>query len=106
MFAEPGATEADVEDILGRDLYIRVVNAAYRLKATQRIHAKRPVDAPARVVEEVNQHFRNLPPEVPEFNHFAPAAYLLANASSFDGKPLEAALDHFEKLFMLLNSLL
>jgi hypothetical protein len=106
MFAEPGTTDADVEDILGRDLYVRIVNAAYGLKAAHHIPSRRPTDAPVRVTEEAKVHFRTLPPGTPEYGHFAPSAYLIANASSFDGKAVEAALDRFEKLFIELNRLL
>lgn len=106
MFVANEQSEADVEDMVGRELYLRIVNAAYSLKADQRVPAKKPEDSPERAVQEVEQHFKTLPASVPEFDHYAPAAYLISHTSDFDGKPVDSALDRFEELFKKLNQLL
>jgi hypothetical protein len=98
-------TEADVEDILGRDLYIRLVNATYGLSGENALPTKRPKDAPERVVE-VEEHFRTLPANVPEYDHYAPARYLIEHASELSLPGLDDALTRFEKLFTDLNPLL
>lgn len=106
MFADAEPAEADTEDVLGRSLYVRLVNAAYELKAARRLKDRRPADAPVRVVAEVEDHFRTLPDDVPEFDHFAPAAYLIARPAEFDVPEVEGALERFERLFVELNALL
>jgi hypothetical protein len=104
-YAGDDATEADVEDILGRAAYLQLVKDTYSLSAKDALPKARPEDAPIRVVAEVEQHFKTLPPEVPEFDHFSPARHLLENPSAL-GDNSEAALERFERLFVALNALL
>ena len=100
--------EADIEDILGRKLYIELVNQCYNLEGNLRIPDDRPLDAPKCVVKEVENHFATLPTEIPEFDHYTPSLFLMENTSSLrDSLPeFEQALNRFEKLFSDLNSLL
>lgn len=101
-----GQNEADVEDLLGADIYASLVNACYDLKG------ERAVKVPpggGRVVKHVEEHFRGLPADVPEFDHFAPSSYLMEHRSTFFKtvkKSLPAALQRFENLFSELNALL
>lgn len=104
-YAASSASEADVEDVLGRRFYADLINATYGLKAGQKLPAQRPKDAAERVVGEVEQHFRTLPNTVREYDHFAPAAHLLANPGiASSGRA--SALDNFERLFGDINALL
>ncbi len=48
-----GAAEADIEDILGRDFYAGLVNAAYGLTGTSTLPATKPKAAPDLVLAEV-----------------------------------------------------
>jgi len=58
--------EADIEDMLGRDLYVHIVNAAYNLGgAAPIVPAQAPAGAPIRVAQEVAAHFRSLPAHIP-----------------------------------------
>ncbi len=106
MFAPGNPPEADVEDIIGRPLYTRLVNSTYELKATHKLAAKRPSDAPVRVTVEVETHFKTLPGSVPEYDHFAPSVYLLSNSAEFTADIEDATLEAFEELFKELNALL
>lgn len=103
-----GQSEADTEDILGRENYIELVNACYNLKGKQKVPATKPAGAAMRVAKEVKEHFRTLPPSVREFDHLAPASYLVENgASLINALPdLANALERFERLFADLNSVL
>jgi hypothetical protein len=60
------------------------------------------------VVKEVEDHFRDLPTKVPEFDHYAPASFLVENAGTLRATlpDLDQALDRFEPLFKYLNALL
>ncbi len=104
MFAG-GATEAEVEDIIGREMYVALVNASYGLKGEKALSAIRPGDAPERVVVEVGAYFKILEATDPEYDHFEPARYLVESGA--DGLPgLAAALDRFEALFQATNALM
>jgi hypothetical protein len=105
MYAGQG--EADVEDMLSRSLYVALVNECYNLKA-HKLAKSKPAGAPERVVKEVETHFRTLPATVPNFDHYAPALYLMENAAMLRSTlpDLDRALDRFEKLFAELNALL
>ena len=98
--------EADIEDLIGREAYLDLVHRKYELAEAQRLPAKRPASAPIRVVKEVESHFATLPPRIPEFDHFGPAECLTLQGISPVVPELDAALDHFERLFKDLNSML
>jgi predicted ATPase len=99
--------EADVEDMIGRPMYAMLVNKAYDLRGTQGLRESPTEQAKGRVLEEVEEHFRRLPPGVPEFNHFTPAVFLMEQGSLFKGTPeLDQALARFEKLFVDFNAML
>ena len=100
--------EADTEDLLGRSNYVHLVNECYSLAGSNRVPAKKPADAPERVVEEVEDKFRTLTASIPEFDHFTPSEYLLHRGDELKTSfpDLSEALDRFEALFKDLNSLL
>ena len=100
------STEADVEDILGRELYVQLVNAEYGLKGKNALPHTRPTDAPQRVTAEVETHFRTLPSSVPEYDHYAPARYLIEQGSELALPGLDEALARFERLFEDVDALL
>lgn len=102
-----GQPEADIEDIIGREFYFELVNRCYGLSNE---YALKPEKEPqgSRVVKEVEEHFRTLPNDLPEFDHYTPAAYLVENGKDFRNasRGLSDALDRFEQLFKDLNRLL
>lgn len=101
-----GQAEGDTEDILGKQMYPALVNAAYALPAAQQVAAG-PAAGPVRVLEHVQTHFKTLPPGVPEFDHFHPSDHLMQNRTQlFAALPdAAAALDRFEKLIKDINAL-
>lgn len=104
-FAEGSPSEGDVEDILGRAAYAKLVKETYGLSTKDSLPKDRAEDAPTRVVAEAETHFKTLPPAVREFDHFPPARYLFEHPAALDSDG-EAALERFEKLFIELNALL
>lgn len=100
--------EADIEDLLGRSLYLTLVNRCYSLEESQQLPREKPAEAPLRVVEEVGKHFAALSPALPEFDHSAPASFLMENTAELRSvlPGLDQALDRFEKLFRDVNKLL
>ena len=100
--------DAQVEDLLGRRCYRDLVHACYGLKEAP-IVPEEPVDgAPLRVVGEVERCFAVQPDWTPRFDRFAPASFLVENASTLrlTLPDLATAFSNFEKLFRDLNSLL
>jgi predicted ATP-dependent endonuclease of OLD family len=101
-----GRAEADIEDMIGRETYIEIVNQAYSLDAEQKIPFAKPFDAPSRVTEEVADHFRTLPADAMGFDRYVPAEFLTKAGLEIELPEIELALDRFETLFRDLNSLI
>lgn len=102
-----GQEEADIEDMLGRDLYTHLVNKCYGFEGKKQLPSTQPDDPPRPVLEEVKQHFRSVAIDGPEFDHLSPAVYLVEHESFFsDVEAIEPALDLFQKLFDGVNALL
>ncbi len=103
-----GQAEADIEDMLGRSLYVGLVNGCYSLDEGQRLPEARFGGGAVRVLKEVEEHFAVLQAEAPEFDHLVPAVFLMENTGELSKTlpGLDEALERFEKLFGDLNSLL
>lgn len=103
-----GLTEGDVEDIFAPELYLRIVNEAFELKAASKLTVtKLEKAAPnvTRLVKRVEDAFKLMPPEIPEFDHFTPADWLVRNPAILDAKDVEveATLDKAEKVIKAIN---
>ena len=100
--------DADIEDLLGWELYAALVNGALNIPTAYAIPSARPDDAEVRIVKEIEKRAKLLPPGIPEFDHFAPAQYLnQLNAEQIANLPgLDAAMERFDKLFETLNGLI
>lgn len=99
--------QADIEDLLGRDNYIVLVNAALGWEGAHAIPTEQPEGVDVRVIAEVEAHHRTLPAETAEFDsHYLPALYLTEHQGELNLPAESDALDRFEKLFADLNELL
>ena len=99
--------EADIEDLLGEQAYINLVNKCMSLKDGLEISfLTEGGDKSKRLVKRVEEYCRTLPPEVDTFHHYKPAEFLFQRGvhSELDG--LELALNRFENLFTDLNALI
>jgi len=107
--AYAGQGEADIEDVLGREFYVALVNKTYDLRAKERVAATKPtgVPVPDRVVKEVADHFAVLAPRFEEFDHMKPAEHLFQGGDEGAKLPgFEDALGRMEKLIGDLNALM
>jgi hypothetical protein len=102
--------EADVEDIFAPELFAVILNGAYAPPAGKEVSkdvlmAAAPTE---RIVKKAEALFMLMPPEVPEFDHFAPARWLLENAKilDIDSPEVQATLDRAEAVFKAFNVLL
>ncbi len=103
-----GQAEADIEDLLGEHLYVEVVNRAYSVPGNKLLVAgllPRGAGADQRIVLRVESAMR-LFPDLEEFDHFGPAAWLIANLELLKEDVHADAYSRFEKLFVAMNDLL
>jgi hypothetical protein len=104
--AYAGQTEADIEDVLGRDFYVALVNQTYDLRGKDQVTAAKPASAHERVAKEVKEHL-DLLPRQPEFDHEQPAEWLFQNGDEGTKLPgFPDALNRMEKLIGDLNALM
>jgi predicted ATPase len=98
--------EADIEDVIGWQNYLALVNTCYGLKDASVLADPEAPDE--RVVKKVAERFGTMPPGVSEFDHYQPSEYLVKNSDAvFAVMPsLDTALDRFETIFKQLNGTL
>lgn len=105
-----GQQEADVEDIFVPELFADILNGAYTPPSGKEITKDTLLIAAEteRIVKKAEALFRLMPPEVPEFDHFTPARWLLENAKilDVDSPKVQATLDRAEVVFKAFNELL
>ena len=103
-----GKAESDIEDLFAPDLFASIVNGAYQLPPDRTVDAA-SLDAAdlstTRLVKKAEAAFRLLPDTIPVYDHFTPAAWLVANLKVLDGKskPVIETLDRAEALFTEIN---
>lgn len=105
-----GQEEADVEDIFSPELFVEILNGAYSPPANYVVTTDSLATASSsmRIIKKAEDLFKLMPPEVNEFDHFAPARWLLENASILDddSPAVTQTLDRAEEIFKTFNALL
>ena len=105
-----GQTEADVEDLFELDLFVEILNGAYKPPAANRVTADNLMAAAPtpRIVKKAEALFKLMPASVAEFDHFGAARWLLENPGALDPDTpaINATLDRFEHVFTAFNQLL
>lgn len=105
-----GQTEADVEDLFDPDLFVEVLNGAYKPPADKVVTADGLAAAATtpRIVKKAEALFKLMPASVNEFDHFGPARWLLENPAVLDADTpaIAATLDRAEAVFKAFNELL
>jgi predicted ATPase len=77
-----GNTEADIEDLFSADVYADLLNEVYSLPASNKLTGAALMAADPntdRIVKKAEAAFRVMPGTIPDFDHFAPSAWLLRN---------------------------
>lgn len=102
--------EADIEDLFEPALFVDIVNATYELTGKHKLTVDK-LNAAAttpRLVKKTEAYFNVLPANMPTFNHFTPAAWLVRHTEMLDHAKPEVAktLDTAEKVFTVFNDLL
>jgi hypothetical protein len=101
----PGAA---MEDLIGRDTYVELVNRAYGLYGSRKLPETKPSGALNNVLDEVIAHFNEGDLAGVKFDAYTPALDLLQQGTGERNKipGITEALDRFEALFTDLNRLL
>lgn len=102
--------EADIEDLFDADLFVEMLNGAYKPPAENAVTAAALMAAnlTPRIVKKAEALFRLMPASVATFDHFGAARWLLENPSLLDGDSpaVVATLARFEQLFKTFNALI
>ena len=105
-----GQAESDVEDLFDADLFVEMLNGAYKPPAANFVtSADLAAAAPTpRIVKKAEALFKLMPASVAEFSHFGPARWLLENPSVLDQDTpaITATLERFERVIKAFNQLL
>lgn len=103
-------SEADVEDLFEMDLFVQMLNGAYKPPAASLVTTASLTAASQtpRIVKKAEALFNVMPVAVADFDHFGAARWLLENPSVLDADSpaVNATLDRFERVFKAFNALL
>ncbi len=103
--------EADIEDVFEVTLFLMIVNRAYELEEPH-VLTMESIEAAGissnRIVKRLEAAFRLFPEEIPTYNHFTPAAWLIKNLDvlDHDSASVRATLSQAESIFDTYNQLL
>ena len=103
--------EADIEDIFATELFVDLLNQAYKPPHTHTVTFESLAAADEttpRSVKKAEALFKLMPEGVPEFDHFSPARWLLQNPNVLDGDSAQVltTLARAEKIFSTYNQML
>lgn len=102
--------EADVEDIFTPELFATILNGAYSPPGGKEVTKETLLAAAEteRIVKKAEALFKLMPPEVAEFDHFAPARWLFEHSAMLDvdTPSVNMTLDRAESVFRTFNALL
>ena len=99
--------EADIEDLIGWELYAHLVNESLGVPPQSRLPSEQPQGC-VRIVKTVEEMNKSLPPAVSRFDHHVPARHMhsLEKGEIAELPGLEPALERFGRLFERLNRLI
>lgn len=97
---------ADVEDMFGRDFYVKLVNQEFEKQLKAPIDPAALNDKKPRVLKAIEEHLESNPLKSGSFSHYRPARYMSEHIADLWGNMSEEAKGRFEKAFKRLNGLL
>lgn len=103
-----GKQESDIEDFFHPAQYAELLNQTFGLAGALALDEQKLLAADPnteRLVKKAEAAFKAMPADSPEFDHFAPAAWLLRNAAFMEAETAEAThtLRIFESSIVALN---
>ena len=104
------ADEGDIEDLFEAEIYAEIVNRSYQLSGSHRVTMEEleKDDSTPRLVKKVEAMFKVLPENIPMFDHYTPAAWLIRHPDVLSAKSdaLQRTLSLAERVFETFNGLL
>lgn len=101
-----GGSEADVEDMFDRDLYVEIVNAEFAAQLPAKITKMKLNAKEPRTLRAIEAWLAQNPLKSGSFGHYRPARYFSENLGKLWPKVSDEARDRFEAAFKHLNGLL
>lgn len=102
--------EADTEDLFDAELFANIINGAYNLSGDHALTEASLMaadEATVRLVKKSEAYFCTLPPEIPEYDHYRPAEWLIENSHLLDAEEMvKETLSRAERLCHAINQLL
>ena len=102
--------EADIEDLFDPEFYVMMVNSSFQLTKAHQVSVEKlsQDQTTPRIVKKVENFFNTLPDEIPVFDHFTPADWLIRHPQvlSESSADLECTFARAEKIFRTFNELL
>ena len=98
--------DADIEDLLEPDFYLKLVNAAYGGDLPMELTLKAISESNPRIVQRIAAYFESQGIVGGRFDPYRPAAYLLQNHATLRGDVSGATMERVTALFQRVNSLL
>jgi predicted ATP-dependent endonuclease of OLD family len=104
-------SESDVEDIFHPKIYSEILNQTYSLSKDNKLSSTKlagTTPKTERLVKQAENAFKLFPSDIPEFDHFTPASWLIKNLEILgsDSSEVLHCLDIAESIFKTLNGLL
>ena len=99
--------EADIEDVFEKELFIQIINRTFNLREDIQLEPEL-IDSSGRLVKQVEEIFRNMSPDAPNFDHFTPASWLIKNLDILENSDdsVLKTLERAERIFQAFNKLL
>ena len=99
--------EADLEDMLGSDLYLLLVNKEYEKNLQKPLTPESFENGSPRILVRLNDHFSQYPMRGNMvFSHYRPARYFTEHLDELESAIAQSVLSNFETMFKVLNRLL
>ncbi|MGJ0426467.1 AAA family ATPase [Methylocystis sp.] len=103
--------EGDIEDLLAPELFVEILNKAYEVPTRKLLTVELLKAADNQTVRQVKQAeaaFRLMPQSVADFDHFAPASWLIRHPEVLeaDTEAIKTTLQRAERVFDAFNKLL
>ena len=99
--------EADIEDMFGENLYLKLVNEEYSRELSTPILAKNLNSKLPRIIMRLDNYFSKKPlTDNHKFNHYRPARYFAENITKLADDIPTDIINKFEEVFKTINRLL
>jgi len=106
-----GKQESDIEDLLEPEVFVEIVNQAYKLPSEHKLTAAKLAKADTSTVRQAKQvqaAFRAMPDGTPHYDRLTPASWLIRNPAALDGYNARVmrTLERAAAVFKVFNGLL